>query len=151
MKKEKNGFTLVEILVVATIIALLAAAGVVSYSQFLKQSRDAKRKADLEQIRAALEMYRSNSNYYPTGTSISNLNVLTGSPKYIESIPTDPKSPYQYDYDALPSGCNNSTVICSDYTLGAKLEQGGTSSCGDCDTTAGTQPCNYCLGPYGQK
>ncbi|MCX7881308.1 MAG: type II secretion system protein GspG [Patescibacteria group bacterium] len=152
----EKSFTLIEILVVATIIVLLASGGIVSYSQFLKQSRDAKRKADLEQIKAALEMYRSNNGYYPSGNSVSNLSILTGSPKYIESIPQDPRpSLYKYDYDAIPSGCNNvSPNYCYDYNLGAKLESGGTdctSPNNDCEVNAGNQPCNYCLGPYGQK
>ena len=68
MKKSLKGFTLIEILVVATIIGLLASGAIVSYQQLLKQSRDAKRKTDLEQVRAALEMYRSNEDTYPVGT-----------------------------------------------------------------------------------
>ncbi len=133
-------FTLIEILVVATIIGLLASGGIVSYSQFSKQSRDAKRKADLEQIRAALEMYRSNNNQYsPYTGNCSSYAVLTGSPKYIESMPTDPRSNSGYFYY-----CNIST---NDYTLGAYLET-GTNTCvaGQCGNN-----CNYCLGPYGQR
>jgi len=68
MKKSLKGFTLIEILVVATIIGLLASGAIVSYQQLSKQSRDAKRKTDLEQVRAALEMYRSNEDTYPVGT-----------------------------------------------------------------------------------
>lgn len=131
-----KAFTLIEILVVTTIIVLLTSVAAVSYSQFSKSSRDARRKTDLEQVRAALEMYRSNSDTssYPVG-SWSNISVLT--PTYIQSLPTDPKgSSYSYSY----SGTAN------DYTIGAYLESGGTSSCAGCNVT-----CNYCLGPYGQK
>jgi len=146
MKKKKGSFTLIEVLVVATVIALLAAAGIVSYSQFLRQSRDAKRKADLEQIRGALEMYRSNNNYYPT-----NLNTLTQPPKYIETIPTDPKAPNQiYYYTALPSGCNNISTLCNDYILAANLETYPNTACQSL-TTQCNVVCNYCVGPYGQK
>lgn len=134
----KKAFTLIEILVVTTIIVLLTSTAAVSYSQFSKSSRDARRKTDLEQVRAALEMYRSNSaiSSYPVpGTNWSNLSVLTTT--YIQSLPTDPKSAsYSYSY----SGTAN------DYTIGAYLESGGTSSCAGCTVT-----CNYCLGPYGQK
>lgn len=138
-QRESNGFTLIEILVVATIIGLLAAGAAVTYSQFAKQSRDARRKADLEQVRAALEMCRSNDsiNCYPVG-SWSALSILTGSPKYIQSLPTDPKSSvYSYYYSGTAS----------DYTLGAYLEAGGTTcAAGQCGGN-----CNYCVGPYGQK
>jgi len=143
MNRVKNGFTLVEILVVATIVSLLATAGIVSYSQFINQSRDAKRKADLEQIRAALEMYRSNNNVYITSSQNDNcaniLNYLISPTKYIEKIPTDPKTGYYYR-------CNIST---NDFTIGAYLESQTTgTTCGLCGTSTN---CNYCLGPYGQK
>lgn len=130
----KKGFTLIELLVVTTIIVLLTATAVVTYTAFLKQSRDAKRKTDLEQIRAALEMYRSNNNTYPT----TGLSQLTAPTIYIQSVPTDPKNPtYTYYYSGTAS----------DYTLGSYLE-GGVTTCvaGQCGGN-----CNYCLGPYGQK
>jgi len=137
----KRAFTLIEILVVATIIVLLTATATVTYTAFLKQSRDAKRKADLEQVRAALEMYRSNSNpsSYPVGSVYSTtLLVLTTPVIYIQSLPTDPKNPtYSYYY----------TGTASDYTIAAYLESGGTNCvAGQCGGN-----CNYCMGPYGKK
>jgi general secretion pathway protein G len=132
--KKSEGFTLIEILVVATIIVLLTAAGVISYSTFLKQSRDVKRKADLGEISAALEMYRSNNDTYPT----VGLSQLTAPVVYIQTLPTDPKNPtYTYYY----------TATASDYTLGAYLENGTTT----CVAAQCGANCNYCLGPYGQK
>ncbi len=140
---KKKGFTFIEIVVVVAIISLLAAAGAASYTQLSKQSRDAKRKADLEQIRAAIEMYRSNSNsgLYPTNAGgCSGLVDLITPTKYIERIPEDPVSSYYYRCD----------ITASDYTLGAHLEGGGTNCTGNplCGTSI---ICNYCLGPYGQK
>ncbi len=130
----KKGFTLIEILVVVTIIVLLTAVAVISYSTFLKQARDAKRKTDLGQISAALEMFRSNNDTYPT----TGLSQLTAPTIYIQSVPTDPKNPtYTYYYSGSAA----------DYTLGAYLENGGTTcAAGQCGSN-----CNYCLGPYGVK
>jgi prepilin-type N-terminal cleavage/methylation domain-containing protein len=141
--KKNNAFTLIEILVVATIITLLAAAGIVSYSQFLKQSRDAKRKADLEQIRATLEMYRSNNNVYISSSQNDRcsdiLTYLISPEKYLEKIPADPKNTFYYRCNISPT----------DFTLGAYLEsQTAGTTCGLCGTSTN---CNYCLGPYGQK
>jgi general secretion pathway protein G len=136
----KQAFTLIEILVVATIIGLLAALSSTGYSQFNKQARDAKRKADLENIRAALEMYRSNNSYYP-----SSLNILVN--QYLSTLPVDPLSAqaYAYVYSPLPGGCSNN---CTDYTLGSYLETGSGAVClSNCYSGV----CNYCLGPYGQK
>jgi len=137
----KKSFTLIEILVVVTIIGLLTLTAVVTYSVFLKQSRDAKRKTDLEQIRASLEMYRSNNDTYPVGSVYATtLSVLTTPVTYIQSLPTDPKSSsYSYYY----------TGSASDYTIAAYLENGGTVCVAA--TSCSANGCNYCLGPYGQN
>jgi general secretion pathway protein G len=143
-RSASKGFTLIEILVVTTIIVLLTATALITYSTFLKQSRDAKRKADLEQVRAALEMYRSNNDTYPVGSVwATTLNVLKTPVIYIQSLPSDPKSSvYSYYYSGTAS----------DYTIASQLEN--TSSCTSAPggNSCGTgYPCNYCLGPYGQK
>lgn len=145
-----KSFTLIEILVVATIISLLAGIGMVSYSSITKSSLDARRKADLEQIRAAIEMYRSNNSSYPTTLSFGgNLcdPAPTGCPpvgnKYLEKVPQDPKSTIKTYYYTGSS---------SDYTLASQLEGSSTCSSPPGGNSCGTGfPCNYCLGPYGQK
>ena len=133
-----KSFTLIEILVVATIIALLTSGGAVVYTQLNRASRDAKRKTDLEQIRAALEMYRSNNNQYYSVSFNNNCQNVNWLGSYLSSLPNDPKSPSYY-YHCIISQ--------SDYTLGAYLETGGNGSCESC----GGANCNYCVGPYGQK
>lgn len=116
----KKGFTLIELLVVISIIGILVATGIVSYQKAIQLSRDSKRKTDLEQIRQALETYRSEKGTYPaTGTWQTDL-----SPSYITTIPTDPKSgTYTYAVG------NPATT----YTLCASLET----------VTSPAPPCNY--------
>lgn len=98
IKKSKKGFTLIELVVVASIIALLAGAGIFSYTQFNIQARDAKRKTDLELVRSALELYKSSNGAYPLfGTGPYNpgwagFNSIQPDFKpYIGSYPTDSK------------------------------------------------------------
>lgn len=100
----KKGFTLIEILVAVTIIAVLVSIGVVSYASVNKRSRDAKRKGDVEQLRSALEMYRADIGSYPnTGsgswTDASGLSATLVTP-YLPAIPSDPKSTQTYRYKA---------------------------------------------------
>ena len=140
---NKRGFTLIELLVVATIMVLLASSAAVAYSQFGRQSRDAKRRADLEQIRTAVEIYRSNLNEYPPSISFGGdlcdpAGCSTGI--YLKSISNDPKAPYIYHYTRISA---------NDYTIGAYLE-GSNNTCG-VSVACGSVNCNYCLGPYGQK
>lgn len=146
MTKKAHGFTLVEILVVVTIIGMLAAIGLFTYGQFSKQSRDARRKSDLEVIRSAVELYRSSNNAYPLSITFGGDICDPGgcaSGTYLKTVPNDPRSNSGATYYYTSTG--------SDYTLGATTEVVSSSSCGDCSTSTGTQACTYCLGPYGPK
>jgi len=64
---SQRGFTIVEILVAVAIIGALTAIGTATYQSANQKARDARRKADLEQIRAALEMYKADNGEYPCG------------------------------------------------------------------------------------
>jgi len=107
----KKGFTLIELLVVISIIGILLAVGAVSYQKSVKLSRDSKRKADLEQLRQALETYRSEVGSYPATASWST--SLTGG-DYIASIPSDPKSG-SYTYT---KGAGATYTLCASLELG---------------------------------
>ncbi len=126
MKKltTKDGFTLIEILVAATIVALLAAIGVVSYVSANRSARDAKRLADVEQIRAALEMYRADCGFYPPSLTFnssltSNCSGVGSTVTYMSRVPQDPQSPTQ-NYSYFRHLTNN-----QDYTLTVRLERSG--------------------------
>jgi general secretion pathway protein G len=133
------GFTLIELLVVISIIGILIGLSVFGLQGARKASRDAVRKADLEQIRSGLGMYRADCNKYPTILS-SSLAGDNSSPSclstnvYISTVPTDPISPTSsYKY----SGTSTTYILC------ATLEQPPSpamdvSGCGSCGTT-----CNY--------
>lgn len=134
--KPDSGFTLVEILVAATIIALLSTIGITGFQAVTRSGRDALRKADLEQVRSALEIYKSENNSYPVPTG-SNPSGLV--PDYLNKLPTDPKSPtYRYYYTRTGN---------LSYELCTHLENGSTSSdstkCGDSGGTLCTGNCNY--------
>lgn len=67
--KSKSGFTIVELLVALVIIALMATIMGVTYIKIQAQSRDAKRKADVETLVSSLEKYYDKNGEYPTGCS----------------------------------------------------------------------------------
>ncbi len=150
IKQSVRGFSLLEMLVVTAIIGLLASTMVFSYSQFVRQSHDARRKTDLENIRAALEQYRSNNNQYPATGSIDFATPGSlcdpggcAAGVYMQKLPQDPKTANTYWYQV--SGGNN------DYTLCTCLAGGGTPGTGSCGPCPSANTCNYCVGPYGQK
>lgn len=64
--KNKKGFTLVEMLVVISIIGILSSFAVVSLNSARQKARDALRKGDMAQLRTALNLYYDDNNYeYP--------------------------------------------------------------------------------------
>jgi prepilin-type N-terminal cleavage/methylation domain-containing protein len=129
---KKNGFSLIELIVVITIIAVLTAVGMVSFGGANRKSRDAKRVADLERYRVALEMARQIGGTYP-----ATLDVLTQAPyNLMGDTLSDPKSGYTYKYHWISN---------YSYELYACVEDAGTSntacSMGYCNCTGGA-----CLG-----
>jgi len=65
MNKHRRGFTLVELLVVMTIIGLLSTIATVNYSSSRMKARDARRLADMDAFRTALELYNTNQGGFP--------------------------------------------------------------------------------------
>ncbi len=147
MNKQK-GFTILEMVVVIGIIAIIATIGLSSYTSVQKKAKDSRRMADVELIRAAVEQYRSNNNAYPPAVPYPSGNTGICDPTgcasgiYLQKLPVDPDKTQVYVYQYINS---------ADYSVCALLYSGGTSSSGDCGTAAGTQSCNYCMGPYGEK
>ena len=114
MKKifNQKGFTMVELAIVICLISILAATGFTSYEASLRNSRDAKRKSDLENFRSALELYRADNNFYPaTGggswTDFSSLESILV-PAYTNSLSVDPNTntaiPYRYQASNAVNG-----------------------------------------------
>lgn len=144
-KSRKNGYTLIELLVAATIIGILTTIGVVSFTQINLRGRNAKRKADMEQVRAALESYKSDDSagggLYPQGSSFTDMaNTLSISNYLSLPLPQDPKnvSPNVYTYAA--------SVSQTSYCICAGLE--GTGQGQSPDTTCasiGVVGDYYCL------
>ncbi len=131
MIMKKDGFSFIEILVVTTIIAVLTAVGMANFRVANRKARDVRRQGDLEQIRAALELYRTDEAAYPISNIISDdIIQASGGTIYMADVPDDPSSDYSYYYNS-----DGST-----YTLCAALEIDTT---GICAASCGSVTCNY--------
>lgn len=95
---KSRGFSLVELLVVISIIAILSTVGFTTYTQAQVVARDSRRKEDLKAIQGALESYYQVNRTYPQsggGWWYSNRSQpwISGLDfHYIDNVPTDPKS-----------------------------------------------------------
>lgn len=122
----QKGFTLVELLVVVTLIGILTTVALANFSGGTAKARDTQRKSDLRAIRDALEQYKLDNGSYPvTGTNYESGNsafptdgagtntgntqyttLMTNSTyglvtlKYMQKTLTDPRNttPYLYRY-----------------------------------------------------
>ena len=80
----ERGFTLIELMVVASILMVLAGLGMVQYKNGVTRSREAVLKTDLFNMRDGIDQYYADKGQYP-GT----LDELV-SAGYLRRIPDDP-------------------------------------------------------------
>ena len=84
VRGRRRGFTLIEIIIVFTLIGILVGLGLPQYRTSLKRAREAVLKEDLFTLRKLIEQYLTDKGKYPA--SLQTL-VEEG---YLRKIPVDP-------------------------------------------------------------
>ena len=89
--RSRGGFTLIEILVVVTVLAVLAALVGPSVFRHLGTAKDAAARSQMEMLGAALDAYRLDNGRYPT--TAQGLESLRTAPT-AEPLPRNWQGPY---------------------------------------------------------
>lgn len=91
-RRRQHGFTLVELMIVAAVIAILAAVAYPAYTEQLRKSQRAEAKAALMRAAQLLERSFTQNGAYPAGgTALATLyGAADGTPVY--SHPDNPTS-----------------------------------------------------------
>ena len=110
--RSRSGFTLIEILVVVTVLAILAALVGPSVFRHLGRAKDAAARSQMEMLGAALDAYRLDNGRYPTtdqGLAALQVEPTTEprprnwqGPYLRRAVPLDPwDNPYAYTFPGI--------------------------------------------------
>lgn len=100
--KSARGFTLIELMVAISIVAVLATIGFTLFQSTQGQARDAKRKQDIDSIATVLEQkFNAATGLY---TAAAGTDFTT------QTVPVDPLNTGIYVYDFTPDSITGSST-----------------------------------------
>src|SRR5882724_3762599 len=109
IRKQQGGFTLLEIMLVVTIIALLLGTAIYKLAGNVEYARRTRVAADLQGINTQLKLYESMNGFYPT--TDQGLQALVAQPdtdprptRWYQLYKELPKDPWQKDYISVCPG-----------------------------------------------
>jgi general secretion pathway protein G len=91
------GFTMIELLVVVSLIVILATIGMTQYRTSVIHAREATLKEDLFRLRDAIDQYYADKGQYP-----STLDALV-SDGYVRKLPEDPFTKSTSSWQTVPA------------------------------------------------
>ena len=96
----ERGFTMIELLVVMTLIVILATMGMTQYKTSQVYAREAVLKEDLFRMRDAIDQYYADKGQYP-----STIDALV-SDGYLRKVPEDPFTKNSTSWQTVPAEPN---------------------------------------------
>ncbi len=136
LREKQQGFTLLEIMLVVTIIALLLGTAIYKLTGNVEYARDTRVRADIQGINTQLKLYESMNGFFPT--TDQGLQALVTQPdtdprptRWYQLYREMPKDPWQNNYIYICPGIKNPNSY-DLYSAGPSRKPGaGTEDWGD--------------------
>lgn len=124
--KQSRAFTIVEIMIIVTVITILASIATVSYAGLQKDARNKERESDTTILRTSLEEFYEKNGYYPPRDLVTGETdeVMTFLSRTLDMPPTALTSPSRPTKDIKNSITWSNTSNATDYSYYAQLDNG---------------------------
>jgi prepilin-type N-terminal cleavage/methylation domain-containing protein len=138
-KKNEQGFTIIELLIVIVVLVILSVLVVTTYGGIQQKNRNITRQNNLETIHQQIEIYFNKAGHYPSRTDMNNSTWLAKNMKSLSpNLLIDPSNPtnseqlvaapnaksYAYDPTEIDgvTSCESKDTTCAKYTLTAMYD-----------------------------
>lgn len=122
--RSQKGFTLMELMIVLTIVGILGAIAFPGYRNYVIRSARSEAKSALMTLASKQEQYFSNNKTYAANLSDVNMSALTEGGNYqIEIVSATSNS---YSLRAVPQGGQADDSACMNFTLDSKGTKGAS-------------------------
>ncbi|HMD34077.1 MAG TPA: type II secretion system protein [Vicinamibacterales bacterium] len=121
MREPQGGFTMIELLVVLSLIVILASMGMSQYHQSVVYSKEAVLREDLFRMRDAIDQYYADKGQYP-----ASLDALV-SDHYLRGVPVDPFTKSNSTWQTIPAEPDSSNPAAEPGVYNVKSGSEGTA------------------------
>jgi general secretion pathway protein G len=121
MRVAQSGFTMIELLVVVSLIVILATIGMTQYRNSVIHAREATLKEDLFRLRDAIDQYYADKGQYP-----ATLDALV-SDGYVRKLPEDPFTRSNSSWQTVPAEPDPNNPVAEPGVYDVKSGSEGTS------------------------
>jgi prepilin-type N-terminal cleavage/methylation domain-containing protein len=113
-RDSERGFTLIELMIVVSIIAILAGILIPNFVNARAHAMTAACESNLRSIATAAELYYADQQIYPNSGNVSAALFTANGTAYLNNVPTDPAAP---TVGAAYTFTNTTTAGAAGYTI----------------------------------
>ena len=143
-RSPRNGFTLIEVMIVVAIVAILAAIALPNYSYYVQRSKIIEATTSLSDARQRTEQLFLDTRTYAGNCTTAKNAVQPGLKSFTLDCPTENASAYKIRATGVPAQGTSASFVYTIDNTGAKTSAGptGWAGNGSCWATRKDGTCN---------